>query len=40
MGLPLYFGLPSVIFRVPSTNLQIQHFAIYDIGKNHTNKNW
>ena len=23
-GLPMYFGLPSLIFRVPGTTLQIQ----------------
>jgi len=30
MGFPLYFGLPSVIFRVPGDCLQIQQEAMIE----------
>ena len=39
IGFPLYFGLPSLIFSVPGTILQIQHTAISDKRKDIINKN-
>jgi len=29
-GFPMYFGFPSLIFKMPGTNLQIQQSAIID----------
>ena len=35
IGFPLYFGLPSVIFRVPGTILQIQQSTILNRHEMH-----
>lgn len=35
IGFPLYFGLPSVIFKVPGTSLQIQQSTMFNRQKMH-----